>query len=177
MGWKNVQTHYQIDHTVHVTDEGICIGSPYVHNLLVIKADGSVVYPHSSIGRGGKLDRYVRDIRADPSRARQLIESPDHFERSITVYTYRMGDIIEKQCEEPGYPNVTHDGEMMYDNTFSQDRDEVVAWAKRNCTAAIENIRDSIAEAEQRLCERRARLPAYEAALAKLCGETAKIEA
>jgi len=36
MGWKNIKEHYRINHYVQVTEQGICIGSPYIHNIIVI---------------------------------------------------------------------------------------------------------------------------------------------
>jgi len=43
MGWKNVKEHYRIGHSVQVTEQGVCIGSPYVHNLIVVGLDGRFV--------------------------------------------------------------------------------------------------------------------------------------
>ncbi len=40
MGWKNVKDLYGIKHTVQMTEKGICIGSAYVHDLIVIGLDG-----------------------------------------------------------------------------------------------------------------------------------------
>ena len=42
MGWKNIKEHYRIGHAVQVTDAGICIGSPYIHNIIIIGVDGTL---------------------------------------------------------------------------------------------------------------------------------------
>jgi hypothetical protein len=76
-------------------------------------------------------------MEADPATLKRLVSSPDTFEKSIRVYTYEGAEILEKFCETPGWPNVTHDGEMMYDNTFSTDRDTVVEWAINNARAGV----------------------------------------
>lgn len=73
-----------------------------------------------------------------------LVKSDDKFDKSITVYTFDGGEIIEKQCESTGWPNVTHDGELMYENTFSIDRELIVKAAKRSAAARIKMIGESI---------------------------------
>jgi len=167
MGWKNVMDHYRIEHHVEVTKEGICIGSPYIHNIIVIGLDGKIKKRYE--GRSNEdLYRYQNEMDAGPETLRQLVQSPDSFAAAVSVYTYCGGNIIEKQCETPGWPNVTHDGEMMYKNTFSTDKDQVVVWAKENADLGIKLGRERIAEAEKDLSERQDYLASREANRAKL---------
>ena len=42
MGWKNVKEHYRIGHSVHVTEKGICIGSSYIPDIIIIAPDGTI---------------------------------------------------------------------------------------------------------------------------------------
>ncbi len=168
MGWKNVKEGYQIQHLVCVTPDGICIGSGFIHDLIVIGLDG-VVKKRFDGSSNDDLRRYQQEMDADPMRLAQLVKSPDHFDTSITVYTYDGGDIIEKKCEAPGWPNVTHDGDMMYNNTYSSNRAEVVEWAKRNADAGIKIFERNIEETKTSLAE-------LEALLAKTKGERAKLE-
>lgn len=172
MGWKSLKEHYGIKHIVRVEpDKGICIGSGYVHDLIIVKPDGSV-HPNKVMGwskSNEDLTRYRTEMEADPAMVRKLVEALDTFSKSITVYTYDYdGNIIEKQCEETGWPNCTHDGECMYEKTFSTDRAQVVEWARENLSAAVESCRSSIADAERELTERRQRLERYMAAWTKL---------
>ena len=166
MGWKNLKEHFRIEHMVQVTEAGICIGSPYIHDIIVVGMDGKILKRHDS--NAGSLGRYQTEIDADPDLARRLIETEDTFMASITVYTYAGAEIIEKQCEEPGWPNVTHDGLMMHENTFSTDRDQVVIWAKRNAQAGIDWRMDSIAETAARLTNLHQQLSRYRDDLAML---------
>lgn len=156
MGWKNVKEHYRIGHIVHVTDEGICIGSPYISDLIVIGLDGKLIKKRSLISDSDSdnLGRYLREMNSDLLMLESLVKSKDKFDKSITVYTYDGGEIIEKQCEILGWPNVTHDGELMYENRFSTDRSVVVEIAKRSAAARIEMIGDSIQQREIELAER-----------------------
>lgn len=157
MGWKNVKEHYRIGHIVQVTEQGICIGSGYIHDIIVIATDGRVLKRYDERGNED-LRRYQQEIDADPDTLRRLIETPDVFRAGITVYTYEGGDILEKQCEDLGWPNVTHDGEVMYENRFSADKATVVAWARRNAELGVSCAAGSVIEAEERLAECRAQL-------------------
>lgn len=152
MGWKNVKEHYQIKHAVRVTEQGICIGSPYIHDIIVIGQDGTITKAY----RGASNDdlmRYQKEFHDDPETLKRLVREPDTFQTSIPVYTYMGGEIIEKQCEAPGWPNVTHDGEMMFDNTHSPVKAQVVKWAKENAALRYEWATKRVAEAQQKLAE------------------------
>jgi hypothetical protein len=170
MGWKNVKDHYQIKHIVKVTENEICIGSPYIHNIIVIGLDGEIKKRDKATSNDDLL-RYQQEMDADPETLKELITEPDIFLRSITVYTYEGGEIIEKQCEATGWPNVTHDGCLMYENLFSTDKMAVVRWAKKNSKAAIELTIDSILRLEKQLSESQKLLSEFKADLEKLESE------
>jgi hypothetical protein len=152
MGWKNVKEHYRIGHTVQVTDKGICIGSDYIHDIIVVTPEGKVVKRYDG-GGNEDLARYQREINSDPRVLQRLAETPDVFSASITVYTYGDGQVIEKQCETPGWPNVTHDGLMMYDNTFSTDKESVVDWAKEEAAAHLRYAEENVRNSEKQLAK------------------------
>lgn len=151
MGWKAIKEHYAIEHLVQVTSNGICIGSGYVHNLITITATGDLALSKIVRRGDGQLGRYIDDMEADLGQLRALIKKPDTFERSIPVYTYEGADIIECACEELDWPNVTHDGRMMYENTFSADRAQVVEWAIADARAGIENWSQIVDERQKDL--------------------------
>jgi len=137
MGWKNLKEHFQIGHNVCITSKGICIGSGYVHDLAVIDIKTGAVMANSTFS-GFLRDKYPALLDATDQAVLQLINSQDTFATSLPVYTYDGGEILEKQCEEYGYPNVTHDGEQMYDNTFFTDKKAAIEVAKENAAAGIE---------------------------------------
>lgn len=168
MGWKNVKESYQIGHQVCVAEKGICIGSGYIHDLIVISLDG-VVKKRFDGSSNDDLRRYQQEMDADPEKLKRLVQTPDSFEVAITVYTYDGGNIIEKRCESLGWPNVTHDGDMMYENTYSPDRDVVVQWAKRNADLGIKFAQERVEEAKASLIE-------LEVSLARVKEERAKLE-
>ncbi|WP_052730507.1 hypothetical protein [Sphingomonas sp. SRS2] len=107
---------------------------------------------------GDKLARYQEEIEANPLMAKSLIDQPDTFERSIPVFTYEGADIIECACEELGWPNVTHDGRMMYENSFTPDRAQALRWAIKSARSGIEAWATNVAERTAALIEARTHL-------------------
>lgn len=167
MGHKTLKEKYRIGHAVCVTDKGICVGSPYIHDLIIIGLDGSII--KADDGRGNEdLKRYMAEFRADPDKLREAVQAVDTFAASIPVYTYDGGNIIEKRCEKPGWPNVTHDGDMMYENTYSTDKRKVVKWAKENAKCGIEWQQRRVEEIKADLAKLEALVKESQADLAKL---------
>lgn len=169
MGWKNIKEHYRIGHIVQMDSERLLIGSGYISDIIVVAPDGTIVKRYDR--QSGDLARYQTEIESDPKTFAELLSAPDVFEKSIPVYTYSGADILEKQCEEPGWPNVTHDGELMYENTHSTNRDEIVWRAKRNASSAVSWRRRSLQELEEKLLQAREELAACERELARLDAE------
>lgn len=169
MGWKNIKEHYRIIHIVQVTDEGICIGSGYIPDLIVIGLDGELKKRYGdSLATNVDLVRYQQEMDADPETLRALVKTPDTFSKSITVYTYEDDAVLEKQCEEPGWPSATHDGCLMYENRFSTDKAKVVEWAKNNNKAAINLTQDYIERLEKDLAAAKVELAQHETIRVKL---------
>lgn len=167
MGWRSVKEYYNIEHIVQVRDGIICIGSAYIHDLITISMEGELVKSYRDRSNDD-LARYQKEIDSDLETLRRMVVTPDKFEKSITVWTYDGGEILEKQCEDPTWPNVTHDGEMIYENTFSTDRDEVVKWAKKNARCHLDRCVESLTDAEDRMRDRKRLLEEAKQDLEKL---------
>jgi hypothetical protein len=145
MGWKKVKEHYNIKHIVCIADKGLCIGSAYIHDLIVIRLDGTFAKKYDIKSHANdELRRYQIEMDADPEKLKGLISEADTFEKSLPVYTYDGADIIEKQCEEYEWPNVTHDGELMYDNTFFIERNAAIEKAKESAKYGIDCYSDRL---------------------------------
>jgi hypothetical protein len=142
MGWKNIKEAYRIEHQVRVTSDGICIGSPYIHDIIVIGLDGTIKKRYDDGRINEDLLRYQKEFDAEPEKLRELAIAPDKFTTFIPVYTYDGGEIIQKFCEALGWPNVTHDGDMMYENTFSTDKAKMVKHAKEVTRLEIKHYED-----------------------------------
>lgn len=133
MGWKNIKDHYDIKHIVCVQkmreygeEPMIMIGSPYITNIIVIRpSDGKILKRY----KDGHINEHLRNLqpRLDEDekngKLKELIDSPDKFDRLLPVYYYGgHKHIWLKYCEHYGYPNCTTDGMLMYKNTFCSKR-------------------------------------------------------
>jgi hypothetical protein len=174
MGWKAIKEYYDIKHHVaYYPGQGICIGSNYVHDLITINIETGKLKPSKIFTPGDKncndeLNRYWAAMTAGPGKLMELLKQEDVFERSILVYTYHGGEILEKYCEKLGWPNNTHDGLPMYDNTYSADKDKVIFWAKRNASAGVRNMARRIKEIKADLMKAENLLNSEKADLKKL---------
>lgn len=168
MGWKNVKTHYRIEHIVQVLEGRICIGSGFISDIIVIDEAGNLVKTYD--GGNTDLSRYQAEMLANPAQLQALVTAPDSFDRAIPVYTYarRQGVVLEKLCEAPGYPNITHDGILMYENTFSVEKEKVARWAKEDARLGIRVHQDNIAELQEKIERQAEYLADEQAALAQL---------
>lgn len=157
MGWKNIREHYGIGHIVKVVDGTVHIGSQSVGSLITVTPEG-----HAEVNRtfSGSADlvRYRELINADPALFRELMARPDVFSASIPVYTWKDGRIVGKTCEKFGWPNVTHDGELMYENRFFLDRREAQRHAVQDAKAIREAHESIVLEKRRDLAESEAML-------------------
>lgn len=168
MGWKAVKDHYQIGHIVHVRDGLLCIGSAYISEIISVHPDGRFKKRYDRAGGHADLMRYQHEIESDSGQFAALFAATDTFVQSLPVFTYERADIRELACEEYGFPNVTHCGEIMYENTHSPDKLQVIQWAKDNAQLGVRQTQRSIDAAEIDLRERRQLLADYRASLYQL---------
>ncbi len=138
MGYKLLRDTYKIEHIVQVLDKKeyggrvICIGSPYVHDLIVINMEGEIVKRND--GRNNNdLRRYMQEFDADPKKLKRIVQTTDAFDadKNKTVYIYDYGRIRTEVCQEYGYPNTTNTGELMYDNTSFPTYKDALNYALR----------------------------------------------
>ena len=99
MGFLSLKKEYNIEHIVAVYDEKkyggkvICIGSPYIHDIIVIDMQGKIL--RRDDGRSNEeLRRYMQEFDADPDKLRGIVTKADDFSNYITtVYIYDNGRI------------------------------------------------------------------------------------
>jgi hypothetical protein len=168
MGFKKLKDHYRIEHQVTVREKGICIGSPYIPDIIIIGLDGTIKKRYTERRGNNHLLRYQYEMDADPNKLREVVLAKDEFKNSIPVYTYEGGTIIEKRCEAPGWPNVTHDGDMMYENTYSTDKAKIVKRAKENARIALKFERRNHDEAKANLARIEKNIATYQSHIRKL---------
>lgn len=171
MGWKAFKERFGITHIVTVDHQGnvINIGSPYVSNLLSISIETGYVSANSTFSRFGH-ESYPRLMSATREEILAAIEAQDTFTDHIPVYMYDgdLGEVVEKYCEETGWPNVTHDGYLMYNNEFSTDRSEVKCLALNDLVAYIKSLENKVEMLENDLQDTRKKIRRMQGVAEKL---------
>lgn len=158
MGFKAFKEHFRInDHIVSVHKEVISIGSEYVSNLVGIDMQTGAVLINETFS-GFLAQKYPEILNSTNEERLALIQIEDQFSKSIPVYASCNGQVIEKQCEELGFPNVTHDGEIMYQNTHYANKADAVEYARKDLHYRIKNYEESVADLEAKLAEKKAKL-------------------
>lgn len=169
MSWKNIKDHLGIEHIVCIKEGQIVIGSPYISKIIAITPEGKAEWcGYQPAGTNAKLDRYYSELNADPAKVRKLIAAPDTFSASLPVFTYSGATIIEKKCEAYGWPNCTHDGDLMYKNMFFADKAKAIKAAVDNSKSGIELYGRDVGECRARLANAEGRLRQCETELALL---------
>ena len=153
MSWKTFKEHFGITHIVQIRDGDLLIGSPYISDLAAISMDTGMIKKRES-WLNDFLSKYYPNVSvATQGEIKALLDAEDTFAESIPVYTYEGLKILSKYCEEVGHPNVTHDGVLLYRNTFSINMDDVVEWAKSERKYRLESLRERIADRAKELDE------------------------
>lgn len=138
MGWKTFKEHFNIKHNVSVSDNILFIGSDLVKNLVEIDMKTGLF--RSTHFQKDLFKKYPELFKCGPEFLLELFNKVDYFEKCLTVYTFDGINIIEKKCEEYGFPNVTHDGTIMYDNEFFSNKDDVINAINTNLTCSIDRL-------------------------------------
>ncbi|HDS1721778.1 hypothetical protein NPS53_09715 [Pseudomonas putida] len=176
MGWKSLKDAFSITHTVCVTDNAISIGSRTIPDLATIDTSTGIVVEHREY-KGFVERTYPALANTAPAELLDLIKAKDEFSASIRVYTYRDGALVEQVCEQAGYPNVTHDGHVMYENTHSTDKNEVIGWAKQHACQVLTGKQEYLARLRQQLDEAERELDKAQADVDRLATEHPDISA
>ena len=169
MGWKALKEHFGLSSEkttiqLDVEQKTLLIGSAFISDLISIDTNTGRVWHNTNFI--SESDAEFKDIRnAPPSLVLALLAEKDTFSLSLPVYTYLNNQIVQLKCEAYGYPNVTHCGRLMYANSFSPVKEQVIARAKENAQAALnvhsrekKYLEDELAKINQKLCSRRSEL-------------------
>jgi len=168
MGWKALKKHFGIEHHVTVEKDCINIGSGYVHDLVVINTKTGRVVENSTF-HSFLTEHYPELKKASAEKVLELINTEDVFLKSLSVYTYNYdGEILEKKCEKFGYPNVTHDGLIMNENTFSKDKSLIIERAKGELEIAVKWAGEAVDNAKKELTKQHEELVSRKSSLQKL---------
>lgn len=144
-------------YTVHETHDKICIASPMCSDLLAINKETLKLTYALDTFREGRKALKSEGLTAIWDKLEELIKSGeikyyidgcDELKNPIPIYSIRDGNLIIKYTEELGWPNITHDGELMYENSFFKTKEEAIKYYIKTTIRGnqydIERIEDNL---------------------------------
>lgn len=178
MGIKLLKEKYKIEHLVQRTDKGICIGSPYYHDIIVLNDEGEFMkmYKDRKYNDGWNtnedLKRYQEEMIVDSENGilKEIIQEPDDYENLNPVFKIDDGKLIETFCENYGYPNLTIEGELMYENTFFKTKEEAVKYGIDECNGWIKMLEERKVELSKEIEKKQDRINHFQNCLSILQG-------
>lgn len=131
--------------------EYISVGSPLCHDLIKIdKKSLKMTYALDTFHKGrealtGDSKKEILIIwdklqeLIDNKGILEIINGNDELTNPLPVYSIRNGELLESSTDCYGWPNVTIEGFLMYDNTWFRTKQEAVSFGIRDCTAGFES--------------------------------------
>jgi hypothetical protein len=92
---------------------------------------------------------------------KSIIEGNDPTDGMFPVYSCDDGEVVERFADEFGWPHSTHDGVLMYNNTFFRTREEAIKYGIRDLSYGLESITESIEGKEEQLQSMKQRRDRY----------------
>ena len=145
MGWKNIKSHYEIDHIVHINNDGnICIGTIKIPEIIVIDKCGKIIKPYNMFNN--TLLSHQDDIKANPMLFVRLFMSPDVFKEELTTFYYFTDEALH---EAVGYVHdsyaLTKSGSLINAN-FSINKDKSIIDFGNYLVARQKEIENSLSQ-------------------------------
>jgi hypothetical protein len=122
------------DYTIQQDGEKIFIGGAYCNDLISVNMETLEMNTALNKGEGraglrndelvmiwDKLTELIKN-----GEIRDIIEGKDEIENPLTVYTVQDGELKECITDEYGWPNVTDDGFLMYENQYFRRKEAAI---------------------------------------------------
>lgn len=169
MGIKSLKEKYKIEHIVQKVDNKICIGSGYVHDIIVIDFNGKIIkkYKDGIYNDGWStnedLRRYQEAIILDEENGelKKVIDCKDVLFDLKPIFTVENGKLIETFCEEYEYPNTTIEGFLIYENTFFKTKKEAIDYGLRDCNGWITMLEERKIELEEEIFKKQQKIEEF----------------
>lgn len=158
MGIKTIKARYGLgDMLVHKVPTGIAFGTEMAPQVVVVSKEGKILEASK-----GSIRRFYEQlensIQNDPEGFVGALEQEEDISHPLPVFTYVDGKVLEKSCEEHGWPNLTTDGELMYENTHFANRQDCLEQAEATLRARVESGIDRVKELSNALSDEETRL-------------------
>jgi hypothetical protein len=122
------------NYIIHQDGRRICVGGPYCDDLISVDMETLEMKTavHIDRGRAGLRGDELKMIwdklteLIDNGGIKDIIEGGDEIENPLTVYAAQDGELKERVTDEYGWPNVTDDGFLMYENQYFRSKEEAI---------------------------------------------------
>jgi hypothetical protein len=144
MGWKTFKEHFNIEHKVHIDGNKLLIGSDYVQDLAWIDLNTFEANCNSTFSNF-LGEHYSNLLTSSTEAIKELIQREDTFEKSLPIFYYDWENkniVTDDFTEAYGYPNVTHKGDLIHDNTHYKDIKELVNYVMKEINYSISSIKE-----------------------------------
>lgn len=150
-------------YTVHFRQGKICVGSNLCSELFSVDIKkNKIVYALDTFnegrsaleGRSNKDLIFIYDTLTSLLKSGQInnyIEGKDELVDPFPVYSVKDGILTKQLAENIGYPNVTDDGEMMYDNSHFRTEKEALENAIEQDEYDRNSLKGIISEREKEI--------------------------
>lgn len=160
-----LQKELNTERTVHLSDNKVCVASAYVHDLIHIKLDDMTVHYVFGEDNPWKQDDEVklllvklRELVAN-GEINKFLEGDDVIENPLPVFTVINNKLVSTFTDKYGWPNITIDGMMMYENTFFKTKKDALKYAIEEKESSIKYYKETaIPEAKEKVRELESRL-------------------
>ena len=143
-----------------VCDEGekVCIGSAYIHDLISVDKKTIKLRYKFGVPDDAELLAIWEKLKEliDSGEMKSIIDENDVIENPIPVFTYDNDfEIVESHTDALGWPNVTYDGKLMYDNMYFADINDARKAALKEARACYSFHSERIIELGEQIEEHR----------------------
>ena len=155
-------------YTVAQTKDKVVIGTSLCHDLLSVEkatlSDNPVVKYALDYDRKGAIKTLESKYNGKgellflAKKLQELLESDDDTSSMIEIYSCEDGVLVTKYTEKCEYPNVTHDGYIIYNNEWFTSKKDALSEGISYCSSATKSLEEVIDDRERELEKIRERL-------------------
>lgn len=158
-----LQKLLETDRPVHWCDGKVCVASPMCHDLISYDPSKKVLRYALDTFREGRMSLENKsdgellaiydklDAMIKSGEIEEIITGSDDTFGMFPVFEGNHGEVIEEMTDKIEWPNTTHTGKMIYENTHFATFEEAAKRALSKAGYAIENRFDYIESLSEKL--------------------------
>lgn len=146
------------------SEENICVGTSMCSRLITVnKKTLKLRYAFDTFNKGRKSidskdllfvwDKLTELI--DSGEIHDFISGYDEIEDKLPVFYIEDNKLIESYTDKYGWPNVTYDGVLMYNNTHFKDKNSALRYGIKDCAYTIKLLSEREVDLTKKLLEKR----------------------